>query len=89
MGLLIVRQRVPPVTDTHALFAEQSQSILENLMEIIGRLCAVPKSRAMPPGACQGYAGRAIRTGLGNGALRRSASGVAAQLHCALLPVDD
>jgi len=27
---------VPPVTHTHALFAEQSQSILDNLMEIIG-----------------------------------------------------
>jgi hypothetical protein len=32
---------VPPVTHTHALFAEQSQSILDNLIEIIGRLCAV------------------------------------------------
>jgi len=27
---------VPPVTHTHALFAEQSQSILDDLMEIIG-----------------------------------------------------
>jgi hypothetical protein len=27
---------VPPVTHTHALFAEQSQSILDNPMEIIG-----------------------------------------------------
>jgi len=27
---------VLPVTHTHALFAEQSQSILDNLMEIIG-----------------------------------------------------
>jgi hypothetical protein len=32
---------VPPVTHTHALFAEQSQSILDYRMEIIGRLCAV------------------------------------------------
>ena len=45
---------MPPVTHTHALFAEQSQSILDNLMEIIGRLCAVPKSRAMPPGCLPG-----------------------------------
>ena len=27
---------MPPVTHTHALFAEQSQSILDILMEIIG-----------------------------------------------------
>jgi len=28
---------VPPVTHTHALFAEQSQSILDNLMELLGQ----------------------------------------------------
>jgi hypothetical protein len=32
----LTRQRLPPVTHTHALFAEQSQSILDDLMEIIG-----------------------------------------------------
>jgi hypothetical protein len=31
----LTRRRAPPVTHTHALFAEQSQSILDNPMEII------------------------------------------------------
>ena len=31
----MTRRRAPPVTHTHALFAEQSQSILDNPMEII------------------------------------------------------
>ena len=31
------RQRVPPVTHTHALFADQSQSILANRMELSGQ----------------------------------------------------
>jgi hypothetical protein len=32
----LTRQRVRPVTHTHALFAEQSHSILDNLMELLG-----------------------------------------------------
>jgi hypothetical protein len=33
----LTRQRVPPVTHTHALFAEQSQSILGNVIELLGQ----------------------------------------------------
>jgi hypothetical protein len=29
-------QQLPPVTHTDALFAKQSQSILDNLMELLG-----------------------------------------------------
>ena len=43
---------MPPVTHTHALFAEQSQSIQDNLTEIIGRLCAVGRGlfKLLQPG---------------------------------------
>ena len=40
----MTQQRVPSVTHTHALFAEQSQSILDNLMEIIGSELSLVRS---------------------------------------------
>jgi len=32
----LTRQRLPPVTHTDALFADQSQSILDNLATLLG-----------------------------------------------------
>jgi hypothetical protein len=34
----LTRRRLPPVTHTHALFADQSQSILDNLVALLGRV---------------------------------------------------
>jgi hypothetical protein len=33
----LTRQRLPPVTHTHALFPNQSQSILHDLMALLGQ----------------------------------------------------
>ena len=33
----MTRRRLPPVTHTHALFADQSQSILDNLLALLGQ----------------------------------------------------
>jgi hypothetical protein len=33
----LTRQRLPPVTHTDALFANQSQSILDNLVTLLGQ----------------------------------------------------
>src|SRR6516225_616559 len=33
----LTRRRLPPVTHTHALFADQSQSILDNLLVLLGQ----------------------------------------------------
>ena len=38
--LLMTRQRLPPVTHTDALFANQSQSILDNLVALLGQSSA-------------------------------------------------
>jgi len=36
----LTRQRLPPVTHTDALFADQSQSILDNLVALLGQSSA-------------------------------------------------
>jgi len=41
----LTQQRVPPVTHTDALFANQSQSILDDLMEIIGPVLSLEVAR--------------------------------------------
>jgi hypothetical protein len=43
----LTRQRLPPVTHTHALFADQSHSIVDNLVALLGHCrawhCSYPE----------------------------------------------
>src|SRR5689334_928961 len=50
----LTRRRVPPVPHTHALFADQSQSIPDNLMALLGAVRAWHSSgkAARVPVAC-------------------------------------